>query len=278
MLLTDIQISEEFKLEIIVGTNVFEFPSKVIAIDGKEIIAEPVRIDNKILNLESSKAVVNLILNRADKSPVVWKRVSVVSIVREKATVYRITAFSDGKEENRRGAFRVNISMAGVAQIGINTAAADVIVKDISDTGYSFITAKDVDPFEGVLVRLAYTDMVEGKSTNLSLIGIVVRKVPYDDNSFLYGCKLNQKYNFLSKYISSKQRDAITKQNEELTIVEGRVVPGFGDLRGRFGEDNTSHRAGSNHDSFDERYRNVDFSGSNNKKKVDYDRYSDLKL
>lgn len=56
------------------------------------------------------------------------------------------------------GAFRIDIGVSGIAQIGANTAPADVVVRDLSESGFSFVASKDVEPFEGLVVRMTFTE------------------------------------------------------------------------------------------------------------------------
>lgn len=49
---------------------------------------------------------------------------------------YKVTAFAEGFENNRREAFRLYVGCGGIAQLGLNKSAAKVLVKDVSETGF----------------------------------------------------------------------------------------------------------------------------------------------
>jgi hypothetical protein len=95
--------------------------------------------------------------------------------------------------------------------IYINTSsgplALSVLVKDLSETGVAFITKEELETDR--VIRLKIKD----KNSILSLSGIIVRKefLPHLD-SFLYGCKFNEKNNRLGNYIARKQGEALRKR------------------------------------------------------------------
>jgi hypothetical protein len=93
----------------------------------------------------------------------------------------------------------------------VNTAtgpsALSVLVKDISNTGVAFITNEEID------VERTFRLKLKDNNSIINLSGIVVRKefIPHL-NSFLYGCKFNEKNNFLGKYIAKKQNEMLQKK------------------------------------------------------------------
>lgn len=277
MKLAEIRQGEEITLEVIINGARYEFKSDMVDVaDGGGIYASPVRIKDKVLSFASDKVVVNLILNRQDHPPVVWRRINAETTVYKKNTLYRITSIAAGLEENRRGAFRLPLGIQGVAQIGANRKANDVIVQDISDSGFSIVAKDDVENADGLVVRLVFND--EGAS--MSLTGLVIRKVVYSEEKVIYGCKLNNKAVALSRYINEKQRKLIAKQ-KDITLEQGRIA-GYGDLRGK-SQNSTDDREDtirglsddSNRKINSDRYRNVNLSDGNHKS-VNFDRYKNL--
>ena len=76
MKLTEIRQGEEITLEVIINGARYEFKSDMVdAADGGGIYASPVRVQDKVLSFASDRIVVNLVLNRQNHPPVVWRRI-----------------------------------------------------------------------------------------------------------------------------------------------------------------------------------------------------------
>ncbi|MDO5403755.1 MAG: hypothetical protein Q4F11_09990, partial [Eubacteriales bacterium] len=177
MFLMEIVPEARIIFELDMNGQMYEFPSVVIAAESNGILTEPIRIGEKVLSFENSSVKVNLIMNRADKPPFVWRGVGITTISGKGGTKYKVIAAGKGVQVNRRNAFRLFIGMRGVVQIGANKKALEIIVKDVSDTGFSFVSDLDYDNAENTPIRLVFTDL----SQNFSLIGLIVRKVVIDE-------------------------------------------------------------------------------------------------
>ena len=207
MLLFEIPIDNKLIIELTINGQRYEFPSKVIKKGKQDIYAEPIRINGKVLNFSTSERIsVSLIMVRDGKSPMVWKGVAINSAYEKEGTFYRITAGGEGFEVNRRGAFRLFVGISGVAQMGINKKAVDVIVKDVSESGFSFVSTEDIDNVINMPVRLVFNDF----NQPYSLMGIIVRKVVIAEAKILYGCQLSVNNTNLEHYINQKQRQMLS--------------------------------------------------------------------
>ena len=207
MLLFEIPIDNKLIIELTINGQRYEFPSKVIKKGKQDIYAEPIRINGKVLNFSTSESIsVSLIMVRDGKSPMVWKGVAINSAYEKEGTFYRITAGGEGFEVNRRGAFRLFVGISGVAQMGINKKAVDVIVKDVSESGFSFVSTEDIDNVINMPVRLVFNDF----NQPYSLMGIIVRKVVIAEAKILYGCQLSVNNTNLEHYINQKQRQMLS--------------------------------------------------------------------
>ena len=102
---------------------------------------------------------------------------------------------------NRRESFRLFLGLGAVVQIGSNKKAVNVILKDISENGFSFVEIEDIDA-ENLPVRLVFNDM----KTGISLIGNIVRKVTVGEKKIIYGCTLTSCNIDVARYINEKQR------------------------------------------------------------------------
>lgn len=276
MKLSELKSGDEITFEVLINSTPYEFKCTVLDdAGGNAIYTTPIRANNKVVSLASDSITINIILSRKDMMPVVWRRVSAVIDTHKKNTVYRVSCLTLGMEENRRSAFRLYLGLSAVAQIGTNRKAVDVILKDISESGFSIISKENLDEFEGNLARIVFSD--EGKS--FSVVGIIIRKFPYDDERFLYGCRLNQKTITLSRYINERQRKQIAMQ-KEVTLHAGRMPKGFGDLRKQSEEEAKEKRLRALTEETRkipaERYKNVNMKNSG--KKINYNRYKGLNL
>ena len=211
MLLQEMPSDNKIIIELSIKGQKFEFPSKVVSQGNNSIFIEPIRINGKVLTFNSSESVaINIVMIRENKSPMVWKGVGVACVHEKSGSFYKITASGEGFEINRRGAFRLFVGISGVAQLGINRKAVDVIVKDVSENGFSFVSSEDIENVINMPVRLVFNDF----NKNYSLMGIIVRKVIINETKVLYGCQLSVNNSQLEQYINQKQRQMLSMNRD----------------------------------------------------------------
>ena len=211
MLLQEMPADNKIIIELSIKGQKFEFPSKVVSQGNNSIFIEPIRINGKVLTFNSSESVaINIVMIRENKSPMVWKGVGVACVHEKTGSFYKITASGEGFEINRRGAFRLFVGISGVAQLGINRKAVDVIVKDVSENGFSFVSSEDMENVINMPVRLVFNDF----NKNYSLMGIIVRKVIINETKVLYGCQLSVNNSQLEQYINQKQRQMLSMNRD----------------------------------------------------------------
>lgn len=211
MLLQEMPVDNKIIIELSIKGQKFEFPSKVVSQENNSIFIEPIRINGKVLTFNASESIaINIVMIRENKSPMVWKGVGVACVHEKSGSFYKITASGEGFEINRRGAFRLFIGISGVAQLGINRKAVDVIVKDVSENGFSFVSSEDMENVINMPVRLVFNDF----NKNYSLMGIIVRKVIINETKVLYGCQLSVNNSQLEQYINQKQRQMLSMNRD----------------------------------------------------------------
>lgn len=217
MTFTEAQAGDNLIIQIVLGKQNIDLPSKIVSVRRENLIVDIIYLNKKMLNLENEHIRMNLMLIREGRVPIVWKNVTCKVIKENEQAFYQITAHSEGYENNRREAFRLFIGNDGVAQVGINKKALEVVVRDVSENGFSFLTSTDVRMAVGEPVRLVFVDL----DITFSLMGIVVRKVNVNEKEVLYGCKLSVRNNKLLKYINSKQRQEISAIKKPKTPLMG---------------------------------------------------------
>ena len=211
MLLQEMPADNKIIIELSIKGQKFEFPSKVVSQGNNSIFIEPIRINGKVLTFNASESIaINIVMIRENKSPIVWKGVGVACVYEKSGSFYKVSASGEGFEINRRGAFRLFVGISGVAQLGINKKAVDVIVKDVSENGFSFVSSEDMDNVINMPVRLVFNDF----NKNYSLMGIIVRKVIINEAKILYGCQLSVNNSELEHYINQKQRQMLSMNRD----------------------------------------------------------------
>lgn len=245
MLLQEIPANNKIIIELSINGQKYEFPSKVVSQSTQSILIEPIRINGKVLSFNSSESVaINIVMIRDSKSPMVWKGVGVACVHEKTGSFYKVSASGEGFEVNRRGAFRLFVGISGVAQLGINKKAVDVIVKDVSENGFSFVSSEDMDNVINMPVRLVFNDF----NKNYSLMGIIVRKVIINEAKILYGCQLSVNNSELEHYINQKQRQMLSMNRGNSAFKDKEMLekalkePGKADKKEQPEEDDKNYK------------------------------------
>ena len=129
--------------------------------------------------------------------PIIWHNVKVINY----KDGYVMQVFGDGNRNNRRGFFRVGVSM--VAKI-LNTMKGprQVMVRDLSLSGFSVSDRKkELVLHIGDELSVYFDDL----GHTLNLIGRVVRIEEHED-VIIYGLEICNLCKNLSSYLSTKQR------------------------------------------------------------------------
>ena len=213
MLLSQLVQNNALILEININTQHLEFESVVFAKTGAYILIEPIRVNGKVVNFEIGNVLIDMLLIRRNKKPIIWKRVLLKNTIYKNKTYYKVIPTGDGFEINRRNAFRLYIEVKGVVQVGTNSDPMDVIVKDISENGFSFVSKYNIDKPLKSTVRLVFADI--NKSLNLN--GLLLRKERVDQSKYFYGCVLNIKNQLLIQYMNEKKKEMLSRQSTVTT-------------------------------------------------------------
>ena len=202
MLIKEVPKDAELTIEVSAAARKLEFKSQCIDTGMNYLYARPIIIDGKRVSFEASVTLsVSLVYIREDKNPVLWRGVGMSTVTENGKSMYKITSSVEGYEMNRRQAFRLFLGLGAVAQIGINKKAVNVILKDISENGFSFVGNEDIEVNKSP-VRLVFKDTDE----TISLMGVVVRKVKAGEKKIIYGCALTSCNTDIVHYINAKQR------------------------------------------------------------------------
>ena len=158
MRLAELPVGTGILFDVSIQKQELEFPSEVVEVHDNFILTKPVMSKGKVVGLGGEGVSVSLTYSRNDKAPIVWKGVG-CSVVKTKGRVlYKVIASGAGFEVNRREAFRLFVGLEGIARVGTNRRAMDVILKDLSDTGFAFVVDHEIEDATGLSVRLVFKD------------------------------------------------------------------------------------------------------------------------
>lgn len=220
MRLSDITEDGKISFQVKIQDEEKEFQLEYKYCKDNALFTDVIRYNDKVVGFNGNGLSVDLIYFRQESLPVVWKSVTCKTVSVNGEVLYKIKAASEGFELNRRTTFRVFVGAEGTSQIGINKKALDVTVKDVSETGFAFVSNEDMDVNFPCPVRLVFSDLNE----NFVLIGVVVRKVTVDDGKIIYGCRLSQVNNKLSRYINEKQRKSIAMSKNDFSYAQKKNI------------------------------------------------------
>ena len=209
MYLNEIENESVIQISVGIGMQVLEFSTKVMEIKEQSIYAEPIMRDDKIVGFSTKGLIINIcVVNKSDMKAYQFNNVAIKNIKTPDGNLFHeIFAKMPGKIVNRRNACRVWLGIDGIAQIGLNKKTYEVIIKDISVSGIAFICREDVVASPGMVVHLSFTD--ENTKTKFNIGAIIVRSEEMENYRIMYGCKLNQESNAISKYVNEKQREKL---------------------------------------------------------------------
>jgi hypothetical protein len=104
----------------------------------------------------------------------------------------------------------MDMGYTGTARLGNDKGNMNIVVHDLSSSGFSFTSEKDIEGFMHQYVQVVFIDTTN--DAHLNLVGEIVRRQDWNNNRYLYGCKFNKVNNMVEYYITKKQRQAISLQ------------------------------------------------------------------
>ena len=203
MKIYEMELGTEVTLVILFGDKTLNLKSSCVGTKGKDILIAAVRVDGKVINLETGELKVSVMIDREQDKPLMWTDCEIKMIVAKNNVMVRIGSKYDAKEVNRRGDFRLAIGGAAKGRIGRNKEALQMTLRDVSYSGFAVIIDPNV-PYEiGGPIRVVHKD--EELKTVLDLVGKIVRMEDRNGRTLL-GCKLDLPSPILGKYIGEKQQ------------------------------------------------------------------------
>lgn len=200
------ELSPSFKMSITISNqqSSMTLNSDIAFVNGDKLYVTPFEHNGVILNFNSNAVLISMIAYQEEKTPFLWKIVHISRETIDGVHYHVITSEVAGVKINRRENFRVFIGIDGKATILGKEVPFDVMVKDVSESGFAIL----VDVTSEVKINKNEALMVDFYDATLderfTLTGRVVR-AEMAERYILYGCRLLKDNDMMRRYIANKQ-------------------------------------------------------------------------
>lgn len=208
MQITEVVPETIITIEVIQGLAKIQLTSKAIKGVPQGLLVECIHSGDKVVGFETETLVIyNMYMLDPETDKLhMWKEVQIRKVLLAGKLYHLVQSKDDSTIVNRRDSFRVYIGLKGIAQLGSHRNAYDVVVKDLSESGFSIITTDDIELNDTTQVRVSFSDNT--LRVKFDLNGVIVRKATLPNGTFLYGCTLKGTHVKLSKYLAKKQLES----------------------------------------------------------------------
>lgn len=187
------------------GTSQISFKTRVAGTLANTVLVDEICDESgNPISFAGEGIFVELVSLNSKMQPIIWRNVVIRHVEYQKKQMHRIAQTSDGKITNRRSAYRLYIGRQAQVQLGYHKKVIDVVLKDVSTSGFSFVSDEDIEyPSSDVMhATCEYDDYV------ISVNGPIVRKTKVENmNKFVYGCRTSGFDKTLDKFIMQKQQE-----------------------------------------------------------------------
>lgn len=210
MKINEIKQGGKVTITAIKGLQAMQFESKAVFGNEMGLFIEPIRYEGQLVSFDVSIYVmIEAVIVDVNDIPYRWKSVKIKTVEYNKEKYHLIISDDDVERMNRRNGYRLYLGIPGVAQLGANREAVDVIIKDISESGIGIVCEKDVEIVGKEIVHVNFRESKSGSNFNLN--AVAVRKMTLPDERIIYGCKLLGESDKLRKFIMQRQREKIQR-------------------------------------------------------------------
>ena len=200
------EITPSFKMSITISNqqSSMTMNSDIAFVDGNKLYVMPFEHNGVILNFSAGTVAISMLAYEEEKTPYLWKLVRINREMIDGVTYHVITSEVSGVKINRRENFRVYIGIEGKATILGKETPFDVLIKDVSETGFAILldVNSEIKINKNEAVMIDFYD--KGLDERFSLTGRVVR-AEVSEKNILYGCRLLKDSPLMRKYIANKQ-------------------------------------------------------------------------
>lgn len=208
MKIVDIEEKSELQIDVYCNTQKIFFNAEVKFSAFDAVFIAPIKEDGKMLDFNAGNLIIHTTVQMPGDQPVIF-RDCVVKGVRYKDEVYHmITSTRMGAKLNRRSRYRIPLGYTGSVRIGSHKGIINVVIHDLSTSGFSFTCEKSRYDVIGDNVKLVFIDSHE--DIKFTLNGEIVREQEWTEDRVLYGCVLEGSNNMIDYYIAKKQRQTVS--------------------------------------------------------------------
>lgn len=203
MTIADLAEHSAVTLVVTMGIKSKDLPTTIAQVNSDYILLEPILIDGRTVGFGSS-CIVDLLYIQ-EQTVFGWRSVS-LSLTKTKGKVYyKIPLSEEAQPYNRRNAFRVYIGEPMKIFVFQHTGPKpfDVLVRDISETGFGFISKEKYD----VSRTIRFSIPLMGRKTLALAAKIVRREFDEEKQTYSYGCRFVEPNTALSSYLMQRQRE-----------------------------------------------------------------------
>lgn len=214
MTLGDVGEGSNLHLEVLGKGARLEYNVKILFTAQGSAFIKPIDYKGDVINFNRSGIMINAILTRGAEKPIQWCGCSIKIVTYKGKRYHMISCSKVGLEINRRGSYRVSVGLSGFALVDGLEKKILVVVKDVSATGFSFISDTEELTSIGADVQLVFEDAIEGEK--FVLTGRLVRKHDLGNGRVQYGCKMYVPNKTMDGYIAKRQREQAAHLQKKL--------------------------------------------------------------
>ena len=199
----------EIDIEVRIRQNDWVFHSVVEQMVKGIALMEPLSHEGKVLDLSGEGISISVIVkDEGDDIPMQFRGCAAKNLRMKDKAYLAIACSQEGKRINRRDAFRIFVGEQGIAEMAGTSQRLNVTVRDLSLTGFSFVTDINEWNDETSVVWLNFPGRYGEK---MRMQGSVVRKKEGEQGRLIIGCRILKCANDLETYVSFKQRENLKR-------------------------------------------------------------------
>lgn len=198
----DLVLGHSVQLEINVSGKSKTLVTNVALLLDYTVLLIPIRLDGKLVGFPKS-CTVNFLYPDQERV-YTWHNVTVKAVNYKGEIYHSVELVGNAVVTNRRAAYRVYIGEQMPVTFFSNSGpkSLDALIRDVSETGFSFFAKDAFDVGRTVRLNLPFSS-----AGDLRLSSQIVRKQDFEEHdSTLYGCRFSEKNRFLSSYLMSVQQ------------------------------------------------------------------------
>lgn len=207
-------VGENERIQIIAKNQrgSIEYVSTVSICKQNLLFVEPIVCGNQIVNFDTGKVINSVVYTGEDGKPLIWEGCVVKNMVYKNKKYHVLYSDKEGRKLNRRDTYRQFIGAKGLLQNDQTRETKEVIVKDISLSGISFVSDKELQLSDMQFFHLNFED--KDCRVKVQLSGKLVREENVDEVRKVFGGVIKKCNMDLNSYIATKQKFEIAKKRK----------------------------------------------------------------